>query len=166
LGRRFVFVDCGYFSSPSSNPIKAGNFILNTMSKKKTMRYRIRENQPDLYNKTYSVDEEIIEGGTNGYDGHINDIKRIKIKKDDLTNLIIFAVEQGILTEQKKQKRQQYNKLKLAPQHFPKNKRLEAELFSPADAYEATLSEPAKARLKATGSAKQIASPSIADTPF
>ena len=62
------------------------------------MRYRIRENQPDLYNKTYSVDEEIIEGGTNGYDGHINDIKRIKIKKDDLTNLIIFAVEQGILT--------------------------------------------------------------------
>ena len=102
---------------------------MSKKSKKKIVRYRLRENQPDLYNKTYSLDEDTITGGDNGYDGHIKDSKRIKINKDDLANLIIFAVEQGILTEQKKQKRQQYNKLKLAPQHFPKNKRLDAELF-------------------------------------
>ena len=136
---------------------------MSKKSKKKIVRYRLRENQPDLYNKTYSLDEDTITGGDNGYDGHIKDSKRIKINKDDLANLIIFAVEQGILTEQKKHKRQQYNKLKLAPQHFPKNKRLDAELFAPAEAYESTLSERAKARLKATGSAK-IMTP--ADIPF
>ncbi len=34
----------------------------------KTTRYTVRQNQTDFYNKTYTLEEKIIEGGTNGFE--------------------------------------------------------------------------------------------------
>ena len=79
----------------------------------KTTRYRVKQNQTDFYNKTYTLEENIIEGGINGVDGNIIQSGRVKIKEQDILNLIQFCLEQRILVEKKKEGKQLYNYLKM-----------------------------------------------------
>ena len=73
------------------------------MSLIKTTRYRVKQNQTDYFNKTYTLEEYIIEGGTNGADGEVIQSGRVKIKEQDVINLIQFCLEQRILVEKKKE---------------------------------------------------------------
>ena len=117
----------------------------------KTTRYRVKQNQTDFYNKTYTLEENIIEGGINGVDGNIIQSGRVKIKEQDILNLIQFCLEQRILVEKKKEGKQLYNYLKMEDKHQPNKKTIEANFIHPKTAYEDSLSKPALDRLKKTG---------------
>ena len=136
------------------------------MSLTKTIRYRVKQNQTDYYNKTYTLEEYIIEGGTNGHDGSIIQSGRVKIKEQDILNLIQFCLEQQILVEKKKEGKQFYNYLKMDGKHQPNKKNIEANFIDAETAYKDSLSKPALDRLKKTGTANVLPPPSLADTPF
>jgi len=122
------------------------------MSLTKTTRYRVKQNQTDYYNKTYTLEEYIIEGGTNGADGNVIQSGRVKIKEEDILNLIQFCLEQRILVEKKKEGKQLYNYLQMEDKYQPNKKTIEANFIDPTTAYEDSLSKPALDRLKRTGS--------------
>jgi hypothetical protein len=139
------------------------------MSKTKTTRYRVKQNQTDYYNKTYTLEEYVIKGGTNGYDGSVVQSGRVKIKEQDILNLIQFALEQRILVEKKKEGKQFYNYLKMDDKHQPNKKNIEADFIDASTAYEDSLSKPALDRLKKTGTTNTLGyqdSPDLPDTPF
>ena len=131
----------------------------------KTTRYTVRQNQTDFYNKTYTLEEKIIEGGTNGVNGEVTQSGRVKIKEQDILNLIQFCLEQRILVEKKKEGKQLYNYLKMEDKHQPNKKTIEANFIDPETAYKDSLSKPALDRLKKTG-ATNIRHPDYDDTPF
>jgi len=135
------------------------------MSLIKTTRYRVKQNQTDYFNKTYTLEEYIIEGGTNGADGEVIQSGRVKIKEQDVINLIQFCLEQRILVEKKKEGKQLYNYLEMDNKHQPNKKNIEANFIDPTIAYEDSLSKPALDRLKNTGTAR-ILPPDHNDTPF
>ena len=87
-----------------------------------TTRYRVKQNQTDYYNKTYTLEEYVIKGGTNGADGEVIQSGRVKIKEEDILNLIQFCLEQRILVEKKKEGKQLYNYLKMEDKHQPNKK--------------------------------------------
>ena len=118
----------------------------------KTIRYRVKQNQTDYYNKTYTLEEYIIEGGTNGADGEVIQSGRVKMKEQDILNLIQFCLEQRILVEKEKEGKQLYNYLEMGNKHQPNKKNIEANFIDPTTAYEDSLSKPALDRLKRTGS--------------
>ena len=131
----------------------------------KTTRYRVKQNQTDFYNKTYTLEENIIEGGINGVDGNIIQSGRVKIKEQDILNLIQFCLEQRILVEKKKEGKQLYNYLKMEDKHQPNKKTIEANFIHPKTAYEDSLSKLALDRLKKTGTTN-IRHPDYDDAPF
>ena len=135
----------------------------------KTTRYRVKQNQTDYFNKTYTLEEYVIKGGTNGADGEVIQSGRIKIKEEDILNLIQFCLEQRILVEKKKEGRQLYNYLEMEDKHQPNKKTIEANFIDPTTAYENSLSKPALDRFKKTGTTNRLGyqdSPDHADTPF
>ena len=135
----------------------------------KTTRYRVKQNQTDYYNKTYTLEEYIVKGGTNGCNGTIVQSGRVKIKEQDILNLIQFCLEQRILVEKKKEGRQLYNYLKMEDKHQPNKKTIEANFIDAKTAYEDSLTKPALDRLNKTGTTNILGyqdSPDHADTPF
>ena len=116
-----------------------------------TTRYRVKQNQYDYFNKTYTLEEYIVKGGTNGCNGNVIQSGRVKIKEQDILNLIQFCLEQQILVEKKKEGKQLYNYLKMDDPHQPNKKTIEANFIDPTTAYEDSLTKPALGRLKKTG---------------
>ena len=129
----------------------------------KTTRYRIKQTHPDYYNRAYTLEKYVIKDGTNGHDGIVETTGRIKMKEEDILNLIQFALEQRILVEKKKERKQTYNYLKLNSEHQPNKKFIDADFIDPMTAYKGGLSKPALARYDNTGTADVVSTQGVSD---